>query len=72
MAFDIHIGDAVEWDWGDGVAEGTVVDRFTSTVTQTLEGAGVKRCATQDQPAYLIEQEDGSEVLASASELRCA
>ena len=64
-----NVGDKVTWDWGDGTAEGTVTEKFTEKVTKTLKGTDVTRNATDDDPAYLIEQSDGDEVLKSASEL---
>lgn len=72
MAKEIHIGDAVEWNWGPGTASGKVVERFTDRVTRTIKGNEVTRNATRDEPAYLIEQDDGDRVLKSASELRSA
>ena len=38
-------------------------------VTRTIKGNEVTRNATDDDPAYLIEQEDGDRVLKSGSEL---
>lgn len=72
MAHDIHIGDDVTWQWGDNTAKGTVTERFTSDVTRTIDGTEVTRNASDEEPAYLIEQEDGQEVLKSASEISCA
>lgn len=72
MTYDIHIGDKVEWDWGNGTGTGEVTERFTSKVTRTLKGNEVTREASEDSPAYLIEQDDGDEVLKSSSELRSA
>lgn len=69
MSHGIHIGDEVEWNWGSGTGTGKVTERFTSKVTRTLAGNEVTRNATDDAPAYLIEQDDGDEVLKSASEL---
>lgn len=69
MSFEIHIGDVVTWKWGDGTASGEVVERFTSPVTRTIDGTEVTRNADEDTPAYLIRQDDGQEVLKSASEL---
>ena len=37
-----------------------------------IKGSKVSREASKDDPAYLIEQEDGDEVLKSHSELRKA
>ena len=65
-------GDRVRWTWGDGTAEGTVHERFTERVTRTIKGAEVTRNATEQEPAYLVEQADGDRVLKSASELRAA
>ena len=62
-------GDKVEWNWGDGTGTGTVQESFTEKVTRTIKGTEVTRDADADNPAYLIEQEDGDRVLKSESEL---
>ena len=62
-------GDKVEWEWGSGSATGKVTDVFTEKVTKTLKGSEITRDASDDEPAYLIEQEDGDEVLKSHSEV---
>jgi hypothetical protein len=62
-------GDTVEWNWGSGTAIGKVQEAFTSRVTRTLQGNEVTRDADDDNPAYLIEQDDGDRVLKSESEL---
>lgn len=62
-------GDQVRWKWGDGYGEGEVAERFTDKVTRTIEGTDVTRDASEDEPAYLIEQEDGTRVLKSHSEV---
>ncbi|WP_420452153.1 DUF2945 domain-containing protein [Ilumatobacter sp.] len=69
MSYDIHIGDTVSWNWGDSTASGEVTERFTEKVTRTIKGTEVTRDASEDEPAYLIEQEDGDRVLKSSSEL---
>ena len=69
---DFSKGDAVEWSWGNGSATGTVTERFTSKVTRTIKGNEVTRNASDDEPAYLIEQDDGDRVLKSGSELSAA
>jgi hypothetical protein len=68
----ISVGDTVTWKWGDGSASGTVTERFTSDVTRDIKGTEVTRNADGDCPAFLIEQEDGDEVLKSASEVEKA
>ncbi|SPH22855.1 hypothetical protein ASD8599_03602 [Ascidiaceihabitans donghaensis] len=65
-------GTEVEWDWGNGTGTGKVVKRYTQKITLTLSGTEVTRNASDDEPAYKIEQNDGSEVLKSGSELRKA
>jgi len=63
-------GDKVKWEWGNGYGTGQVLKKFTSDVSKTIKGSEVKRKASDDEPAYLIEQEDGDEVLKSGSELK--
>lgn len=62
-------GSKVEWNWGNGTGKGTVVERFTEKVSKTISGTEVTRDASESDPAYLIEQDDGAEVLKSKSEL---
>ncbi len=45
------------------------MERFTDRITRTIGGSEITRNATDDDPAYLIEQDDGDQVLKSASEL---
>ena len=63
-------GDEVEWTWGDGTGTGRIVETYTSKVTLTIVGSEITRNATDDEPAYLIEQDDGSRVLKSITELQ--
>lgn len=65
-------GDEVKWKWGNGSAQGTVRESFTSRVSRTIDGSEVTRNADSDNPAYLIEQDDGQRVLKSESELSSA
>jgi hypothetical protein len=50
---------------------GQIREVFTERVSRTSKGE-VTRNATHDDPAYLIEQDDGDRVLKSHSELRKA
>lgn len=63
-------GQKVEWDWGQGTASGTVAEVHKDDVQKTIKDTSVKREADSDNPAYTIEQEDGSRVLKSHNELR--
>lgn len=65
-------GTWVEWDWGTGTARGQVADSYTERVSKTIGGSEITRNAGDDNPAYLIEQDDGQQVLKSHSELRRA
>jgi hypothetical protein len=60
----------VKWNWGNGTARGQVKDRFEREITRTLQGAEVTRNGDSENPAYLIRQEDGDEVLKRGSELQ--
>jgi hypothetical protein len=60
----------VKWDWGKGSAEGYIREKFTEKVSKTLKGSKVTRNASEEDPAYLIEQSDGDHVLKSHSEIK--
>jgi len=62
-------GSKVSWTWGAHEAHGKIVERFTTKVTRTLKGTEVTREASAKEPAFLIEQEDGDQVLKSKTEL---
>ena len=68
----ISEGDTVAWDWGNGTGQGEVKKVYTQKTTVKIKGSEITRDADGDCPAYLIEQDDGDEVLKSASELRKA
>jgi ribosomal protein L24 len=65
-------GTKVEWTWGKGHGEGKITETFTEDVERTIKGVEIKRKATKEEPAYLIEQANGDHVLKSRSELRPA
>ena len=65
-------GTKVEWDWGNGTATGKIAHVYTQKTTMTIKGSEITRDASEDEPAYRIEQEDGDEVLKSHTEIRKA
>lgn len=65
-------GTKVEWDWGNGTGTGKVTKVYTQKTTLKIKGSEVTRNASDDEPAYKIEQDDGDEVLKSDSEVRKA
>ena len=62
-------GQYVNWNWGSGTAKGKITERFERKVTRTFKGTEVTRDGSEDNPAYLIKQDDGDEVLKLGSEL---
>jgi hypothetical protein len=62
-------GSKVKWDWGNGEATGEVAESYTEKVTKQIDGNEVTRKADNENPAYLIKQDDGQTVLKSHSEL---
>lgn len=62
--------DKVCWKWGQYEAYGKIQEVFTRKITRTISGKEITRNATEEEPAYLIVQEDGQEVLKSESELK--
>jgi hypothetical protein len=66
---DYDEGDRVEWNWGSGTGTGKVTKKYTQKITKKIDGSEITRDASEHEPAYLVEQEDGDEVLKSGSEL---
>lgn len=72
MSKDYPANTEVEWDWGNGTAKGKIQEKFTEKVSRQIDGNEVTRDASEDNPAYMIEQDDGQRVLKKHSELRKA
>ncbi|WP_404480066.1 DUF2945 domain-containing protein [Novosphingobium sp. BL-52-GroH] len=72
MTARLRKGARVRWNWGQGSADGRIAERFERRVTRTIAGKRIARNGTPDNPAYLIEQDDGSRVLKRGSELEHA
>lgn len=69
MAKFLTKGTNVKWDWGNGTGTGKIETVYTKDVTRTIKGTEVTRKASDDKPAYYIEQDDGDAVLKSHSEV---
>lgn len=65
----IRKGTNVKWSWGNGTAEGKVVETYTSKITKTIKGTEVTRNGNEDDKALFIKQDDGTYVLKSESEV---
>ena len=72
MSDTFRTGQKVSWSWGDGTATGKIKERYQRRVTRKIKGTEITRNGDRDNPAYLVEQEDGDEVLKLASELKPA
>ncbi|WP_210493453.1 DUF2945 domain-containing protein [Patulibacter sp. SYSU D01012] len=62
-------GSTVHWTWGRSTAEGRVAETFERRVQRTIKGTKVVKNGSEDNPAYLVEQEDGGKALKLHSEL---
>ncbi len=69
MSQKFRVGQYVQWNYGSGTAKGKVKESYKEKITKTIKGNSVTRNATEDEPAYLVEQDDGDQVLKSESEL---
>ncbi len=65
----IKEGSKVQWNWGNGTAEGKVKSTFDKEVTRTIKGNEVTRKGEKGNKALYIEQEDGAHVLKLESEV---
>ncbi len=69
MGQKFQVNQYVQWNYGNGTANGQIKESYQEKVTKTIKGNEVTRNASDDEPAYLIEQEDGDQVLKSETEL---
>ncbi|MCW2822751.1 MAG: hypothetical protein JWQ67_2077 [Marmoricola sp.] len=65
----IRKGTRVRWRWGRSTASGKVIEIHREKVTRTSKGSEITRNGSEDDPAYVIEQEDGTTVLKLRSEV---
>ena len=65
----IREGSIVSWKWGNGIAEGKVIETYTQEVTKTIEASKITRKGEKGNKALFIEQEDGGKVLKLESEV---
>ncbi len=65
----IQKGSVVQWNWGNGTAEGKVIETYAEEVEKQIKGQSVKRIGEKNNKALYIEQDDGSKVLKLESEV---
>lgn len=68
----IRTGTTVRWKWGQDYAQGKVSEVHHAEVSRTIKGSQVTRNGSEDNPAYVIEQDDGTTVLKLKSEVERA
>lgn len=66
----IRKGTKVSWKWGSSTAEGKVAEVHKEKVSRQSKGETITRNGSEDDPAYVIEQDDGTTVLKLKSELQ--
>lgn len=66
----LKVGQAVSWQYAGSTAHGKVKSVHPSKKTLTIEGSKITRNGTEENPAVVVEQEDGSRALKLASELK--
>lgn len=59
----------VHWQWGNGTAEGYIREVFREKITKVIKGSEITRNGSEDNPAYVIEQQDGGKVVKLHSEI---
>ena len=62
-------GDHVTWKYGNGEGEGRITEIHTDDFEKEVQGKVIKRKGSSDEPALLIKQDNGHEVVKSASEV---
>lgn len=65
----IRKGTKVTWNWGNGTATGKVAEVHHDRVTRKTKGQDISRNGSEDNPALVIEQADGTTVLKLHSEV---
>jgi hypothetical protein len=66
----ISIGTTVTWRAASGPVEGTVTAIHPRPVVRRVNGVRITRLGTPEDPAYEIEQADGTRTLKLASEVQ--
>jgi hypothetical protein len=68
----IRKGTKVSWKWSGGKAYGRVKEVVKHDLKKNIKGTLVTRNVYEGEPIYIIEQNDGDEVLKSKSEIKRA
>lgn len=66
----MKVHDTVAWEWGNGVAEGEVIEIRTERTEIESKGKRIVRNGTPDNPAVIIKHSSGTKVLKLQSEIK--
>lgn len=66
----MKLGDFVGWKWGYGVAQGKIVAIKREKTQIESKGKLITRNGSQNDPALILEQENGTRVLKLAHEVQ--
>jgi hypothetical protein len=69
IGMSIGVGSTVTWQAGSGTVEGVVVGIHPRPVVRRVRGVRITRLGSPEDPAYEIEQADGSLTLRLHSEI---
>lgn len=64
-----QVGDRVQWSWGEGEAVGVIQEIIKEPITLELRGTMVRCEGSEEDPAFLIRQDDGDELVKRSSEV---
>ncbi|TDN36077.1 DUF2945 domain-containing protein [Hymenobacter sp. UV11] len=63
-------GTQVNWKYGTGTATGKIESVHKESITRKLKGSDITRNGTEDNPAFVIVQDNGDRVLKLKSEVK--
>lgn len=70
MNTTVKTGDSVAWQWGNGLAEGTIKSVHSESTMTASKGRTIKRNGSDDSQALIISHTSGNDVLKLASEVQ--
>jgi hypothetical protein len=69
MGQTLQVSQYVQWNYGSGTGRGQIKESYKEKAAKMIKGNDVSRNASDDEPAYSVEQDDADQVLKSESEL---
>lgn len=64
------VGSDVQWKWMGRLIDGQVIEIYFESVAKNIKGKVIKRNASKENPAYLLQSEAGNYALKLHSELQ--